>query len=43
MIQKCTQCGYLWEYSGKMIWATCPSCRLKVKVMKGGKDGKENM
>ena len=27
---KC-KCGYEWETSSKMLWATCPSCRLKVK------------
>ena len=27
---KC-KCGYQWETNSKMMWATCPSCRLKVK------------
>ena len=27
---KC-KCGYEWETNSKMEWATCPSCRLKVK------------
>jgi len=22
---------YEWEYKGNLLWATCPSCRLKVK------------
>lgn len=26
------ECSYEWEYKGKMIWATCPSCRLKVST-----------
>jgi len=25
-------CGYTWEYSGKMNRATCPSCLRKVVV-----------
>ena len=30
---KCTnpECLHEWNYKGFMIWATCPSCRLKVK------------
>ena len=27
---KC-KCGYEWNTNSKMMWATCPSCRLKVK------------
>ena len=27
---KC-KCGYEWETKSQMQWATCPSCRLKVK------------
>lgn len=30
-ILKCSKCGYEWETNSKMEWATCPSCRLKVK------------
>ena len=39
---KCEHCGYLWKYKGKLIKATCPSCGLKSKVLKGGNDGKNN-
>ena len=28
---KCSKCGYEWNTNSKMEWATCPSCRLKVK------------
>ena len=28
---KCKKCGYEWDSNSKMLWATCPSCRLKVK------------
>ena len=28
---KCSKCGYEWNTESKMIWVTCPSCRLKVK------------
>jgi len=41
-IQKCTHCKHLQEYKGKLSQYTCSSCGLKVKVMKGGKDGKNN-
>ena len=33
---KCSHCHHKWEYKGDLKWATCPSCRLKVKVLKGG-------
>ena len=26
------KCGYIWNYSGEMEMATCPSCGYKVKV-----------
>ena len=29
---KCTNCGYEWEYLGKAIMATCPSCIRKTKA-----------
>jgi predicted Zn-ribbon and HTH transcriptional regulator len=29
---KCEHCGYEWEYSGDMKFATCPSCRTKTPV-----------
>ena len=25
---------YEWEYKGNLLWATCPSCRLKVITKK---------
>ncbi len=37
---RCDKCKYEWETNSKLIWITCPSCRLKVKSnnqdMKGG-------
>ncbi len=39
---KC-KCGYLWNYKGKHLQASCPHCNNKVKVMKGGKDGKNKI
>lgn len=26
------ECGYVWEYSGEMPMATCPSCQYKCVV-----------
>ena len=26
---KCNKCGYSWEYKGKLLRATCPSCGFK--------------
>ena len=37
---KCPHCKHIWEYKGKLKQATCPNCSLKVKVMKGGNDGR---
>lgn len=36
---KCQNCKHKWEYKGKNLFATCPSCLYKVKVkqMKGGR------
>lgn len=28
---KCSKCNYEWETESKMIWVTCPSCRLKTE------------
>jgi len=28
---KCPKCKYEWETKSKLIWVTCPSCRLKVE------------
>jgi len=38
---KC-KCGYEWETNSKMEWATCPSCRLKVKNKKEDKEKDKN-
>jgi predicted nucleic acid-binding Zn-ribbon protein len=27
----CSKCGHQWNYSGNLLYATCPSCRLKTK------------
>jgi predicted Zn-ribbon and HTH transcriptional regulator len=29
---KCPKCGYEWDYKGRLIVATCPSCKSSVKV-----------
>jgi len=29
---KCPHCGYEWEYTGRMMFATCPNCQKKAKV-----------
>jgi hypothetical protein len=29
---RCDYCGYEWEYKGKMLLASCPSCARKVKT-----------
>lgn len=26
------ECGYIWNYSGEMPMATCPSCTYKLRV-----------
>ena len=28
---KCHNCDYEWECNSKLLYVTCPSCRLKVK------------
>jgi len=28
---KCPKCNYEWETNSKLIFVTCPSCRLKIK------------
>ncbi len=33
-ITKCDRCEYEWDYKGKTIMATCPSCYKKVKTKK---------
>lgn len=30
----CDKCGYRWNYSGNMIFATCPNCYSKTRVDK---------
>jgi len=32
---ECDKCGYEWEYTGEMHWATCPRCKSSVKVNQG--------
>lgn len=29
---RCQKCGYVWEYTGSLQKATCPSCSAKVPV-----------
>ena len=29
---ECDKCGYEWDYTGKLLKATCPSCGLKTPV-----------
>lgn len=29
---ECDKCGYVWDYSGQLARATCPSCGHKVPV-----------
>lgn len=29
---ECNNCGYKWEYKGKLSRATCPNCLNKVKI-----------
>lgn len=29
---ECSHCGYEWDYSGELQFATCPSCRTKTAV-----------
>ncbi len=29
---KCKKCKHKWNYKGKAVFATCPSCLSKVKV-----------
>ena len=38
MILTCN-CGYEWNYRGKLKMATCPSCLNKVELPKGGDFG----
>ena len=45
---QCVNCGYVWEYTGKLILATCPSCYHKTpkravgaKGAKGAKVGED--
>jgi len=29
---KCPRCGHVWDYKGRLVLATCPSCGKKVGV-----------
>ena len=31
---KCDKCNYEWETKSTLKFATCPSCRLKVEVLR---------
>jgi len=31
-VVKCSNCGYVWPYSGNLLCATCPSCGYKCTV-----------
>jgi len=31
---KCPRCGHVWDYKGRLVLATCPSCGKKVRVEK---------
>jgi len=35
---KCPNCKYEWETKSKLIFVTCPSCQLKVKIEKEKKE-----
>ena len=32
MLLRCKKCGYVWNYMGRSLYATCPHCAAKVKV-----------
>jgi hypothetical protein len=38
---KCPFCEYEWNYTGKLIRASCPSCRRAVVVEKNKNEKKE--
>jgi rubrerythrin len=38
---KCDQCGYKWDYNGKLARPTCPSCRRAIKFLVDTKDVKK--
>jgi len=29
---RCHRCKYEWTYTGKLWYATCPSCQIKVNI-----------
>jgi hypothetical protein len=29
---KCYHCGYVWRYTGKRMYTTCPNCYRRVKI-----------
>jgi DNA-directed RNA polymerase subunit RPC12/RpoP len=31
---KCSKCGHKWETKSKLTMVTCPSCQLKVRIIK---------
>lgn len=38
---RCEHCGYEWEYSGGMKYASCPSCRQKTEARNIEEDTEE--
>lgn len=32
VVVRCDKCGYVWNYGGLMVYATCPSCRRLNKI-----------
>ena len=35
---KCPRCEYIWNYKGKMFYATCPRCRKLIDIRKQAKE-----
>jgi hypothetical protein len=35
----CIHCNYTWDYSGKLMYATCPSCQKKTPIEKKTEEG----
>jgi Zn finger protein HypA/HybF involved in hydrogenase expression len=41
-ILKCPKCKHEWETKSKLVFVTCPSCQLKVKIEKKKKEDKSD-